>query len=128
MSGDSPKGWMGRCTMKAPVSTPKIGRVDKTIARISRIPGQGAREANKLRWRFQDIRRLKTKIESWEEVAREKDVFEKPTQPGSLPRVYNKEWRDEQIQYARTAIWSHNKQIDKSITYWSSWLADLDAP
>jgi len=127
MSGDSPKGWMGRCTMKAPVSTPKIGRVEKTIARISRIPGQGAREANKLRWRFQDIRRLKRNIRSWEEVAREKDVFEKPTQPGSLPIVYDIP-PDEQIRYAKTAIWSHVKQIEKSITYWSSRLADLDAP
>ena len=102
--------------------------MDATIARISRIPGQGAREANKLRWRFQDIRRLKRNIRSWEEVAREKDVFEKPTQPGSLPRVYDKKYRDAQIKWARDAIWMHHIEIANIIAHWTSGRADLDAP
>ena len=120
MPGDKPKGWMARCTRKVPVSTPKGGRVDATIARISRIKGAGARDANELRWRNQDISRLTARIKGWEEgwlrTGSQRWVCEEPTQPGSWPRVYDKEWRDEQIQYARTAIWSHNKQIEKSIT------------
>ena len=126
MSGDNPKGCMARCTMKAPVSTPKGGRVDKTIARISRIKGASARDANKLRWRFQDISRLKAKIKRWEEgwLTRGKDVFEKPAHPGGLPREECKKWVDEQIKWARIAIYSHNLEIDKSITYWCSWRAN----
>ena len=117
---------MAICTRTtSPVSTAKGGRVDAIIARISRIKGAGARDANELRWRNQDISRLKAKIKDLEEgwLTPGKDVCDEPTQPGSF-----QEWRDEMIQYARIAIWSHNIKIDKRITYWSSWLADHDAP
>ena len=128
MPGDKPKRCpMAICTRTtSPVSTAKGGRVDATIARISRIKGAGARDANKLRWRFQDISRLKAKIKRWEEgwLTRGKDVFEKPAHPGGLPREECKKWVDEQIKWARIAIYSHNLEIDKSITYWCSWRAN----
>ena len=132
MAADKPKGWMARCTRKVPVSTPKGGRVDATIARISRIKGAGGGDANELRWRNQDISRLEAKIKDWEQgwlrTGSQRWVCEEPTQPGSLPRVYDKKYRDAQIKWARDAIWMHHIEIANIIAHWTSGRADLDAP
>ena len=132
MPGDLPKGWKARCTRKVPVSTPKGGRVDATIARISRIKGAGALAANELRWRNQDMRWLEAKIkdceQGWLRAGSQRWVCEEPTQPGSLPRVYDKKYRDAQIKWARDAIWMHHIEIANIIAHWTSERADLDAP